>query len=220
VVRGESRQADDDVLLMVARLANGSMRDALSLLDRLLATGQPRLTAGALEQLLGLPERALVGELIDAAANADAAAALHAAHRLLSTGGSPDQVLTALAERFRDMMVLRACGDSTELVELSDEARRQAVEQARRFDPAGLVHHIALCEAVARSVRSSSFPRALLDALVVRLCMAEKLADVTALIAGQPQPPRQQAAPAPARTGALPVARPGSAAGSAPAKKP
>lgn len=219
VVDGEQRQADDDVLHMVARLANGSMRDALSLMERLLATGQARLTGEALEQLLGLPERALIGALIDAAAEANTAAALGAAHQLLSTGTSVEQVLTALADRFRDLMVIHACGADTELVDLNDDARKAADRQAQRFDPAGLVHNIALCDAVARSSRTSTFPRALFDALVVRLCMAEKLADVTAIVSGTARaaPTLPPATSAPSRP--APASPPALAAGSAPAKK-
>jgi hypothetical protein len=79
-------------------------------------------------------------------------------------------------------MVLAACGPRTELVELSGESRREEVERAGRFDAAGLVHMIALCESVQRACKSSPNPRALCDALVVRLALTEKLADVTGLL--------------------------------------
>ena len=78
--------------------------------------------------------------------------------------------------------LLAACGPETELVELSGPIRQEELRRAARFDPAGLVHMIALCESVQRAVKNSATPRALLDALVVRLAMSEKLADVTALV--------------------------------------
>lgn len=182
VVKEEGLKADADLIHMVARLGNGSMRDALSLMDRLMATGEKKLTVELLEGLLGLPDRDLVSGLIDAAAAGDPKVALEKADALSKRGISADQMLETLQERFRDLMVLAACGPETELVELSGEMRRQEAERAGKFDAAGLVHMIALCESVQRAVKSSSTPRALIDALVVRLAMTEKLADVTALV--------------------------------------
>jgi DNA polymerase-3 subunit gamma/tau len=83
-------------------------------------------------------------------------------------------------------MVLAACGEQTDLVDLSGDWRAQATQQAARFDPAGLVHMIALVESVAARAKLSSFPRALVDAAIVRLAMTEKLADVTALALATP----------------------------------
>ncbi|MEM9065409.1 MAG: DNA polymerase III subunit gamma/tau [Planctomycetota bacterium] len=181
VIKAEGLEADPEVVHRVARLGNGSMRDALSLLDRLMATGEKKLTEGILEDLLGLADRELVGQLIDAAADGEPAPALQSAAALLANGASPDQALEAMLERLRDLMVMAACGPGTELVELSDEVRAEEAERAKRFDAAGLVHMIALCESVQRAIKTSSVPRALFDAAVVRLAQTEKLADVTAL---------------------------------------
>lgn len=203
VIKDEGAAADDELVHLVARLGNGSMRDALSLLDRLLASGEKKLSVAMLERLLGLPDRDLVTQLVDALADGEPGPALERADALLAKGVGLDPLITALAERFRDLMVLRACGAKTELVDLTDESRTAAAAQAERFDPAGLVHMIALCEGVGRSAKSSSFPRAVFDALIVRLAQTEKLADVTALVAGL-----RGAAPAPRPTVPARVAEP------------
>jgi hypothetical protein len=80
--------------------------------------------------------------------------------------------------------VICACGPRTTLVDLSDEARAAEAKRSERFDAAGLVHMIALCENVQRAAKSSAAPRALLDALIVRMAMTDKLADVTAVMMG------------------------------------
>jgi DNA polymerase-3 subunit gamma/tau len=183
VVEQEGLKADPELTAAVARLGNGSMRDALSLLDRLIAAGEKTLTLNLLESLLGLPDREIVGTLVDAIADGDPAVVLEQGAALLDKT-SADQVLETFLERFRDLMVLAACGPETELVELTGTARKEEAERASRFDAAGLVHMIALTESVQRAIKSSSTPRALFDALLVRLAMTEKLADVTALVAG------------------------------------
>lgn len=184
VVKKEKLKAEPELVHAVARLGNGSMRDALSLMDRLMASGEKTLTVRLLEELLGLPDRELVGRLIDTLADGDPAATLRATGALLAKGISGEQLLHAMLERLRDLMVLSACGQGTDLVDLSDEARSAEFERSRRFDPSGLTHMIAVCESVQRALKSSPAPRALLDACVVRLAMTEKIADVAALIAG------------------------------------
>jgi DNA polymerase-3 subunit gamma/tau len=185
VVKQEEIKADPDLLFQVARLGNGSMRDSLSLLDRVIATGEKKLTVKLLEELLGLPPQELMGGVIDAVAAGDARGALEHADQLLARGISIDQAIETLVDRFRDLMILASCGPDTKLVELAEGAREAEVQRAKRFDAAGLVHMIALCENVQRSAKNSGSPRALLDALLVRLAMTERLADVTAVVMGR-----------------------------------
>ncbi|MEX2215206.1 MAG: DNA polymerase III subunit gamma/tau, partial [Phycisphaeraceae bacterium] len=185
VLKQEKVKAEDEVVWQLARLGNGSMRDALSLLDRLIATGESPLTDKVLEDMLGLPAPQLIIELMDAFAAGDVGASLTQTAALLNRGISEDQVIEVLIDRLRTLMLVVACGADSDLVELSDEAKTLAAAQAKKFDAAGLVHMIALCEHVSRSMRQSSNPRALLDATIARLALAEKMADVAALLAGR-----------------------------------
>lgn len=183
VIKQEKIKTDPELVFAIARQGNGSMRDALSLLDRVMATGEKKLTLALLEDLLGLPDRELIGRLIDTLAEGDPAEALRSAGALLAKGISGEQMLHSMLERLRDLMVLSACGESTDLVELSDDSRAAEFERSKRFDPSGLTHMIAVCESVQRALKSSPAPRALLDACVVRLAMTEKIADVAAFVA-------------------------------------
>ena len=69
------------------------------------------------------------------------------------------------------------------MIDLPEDERQEAASQAAHFDAAGLVHMIALLENLQRHAKGSSNPRALLDATLVRLALAERMADVTALLA-------------------------------------
>ncbi len=188
VLAKEEVESADEVIWQLARLGNGSMRDALSLLDRLIATGDRPLTEQTIEQMLGLPPQDLVVGLIDAMAVGDAGTALQRTSELLSRGIAQDQLLEVLIERLRQLMLIRSVGVDSELVELSNDAADQAAKQAEQFDVPALVHMIALCESLGRYGKSSSTPRALLDAGIVRLALAEKMADVSALLSGRVGP--------------------------------
>ncbi len=184
VLERESLGAEEQVIWQVARLANGSMRDGLSLMDRLIATGANPITGEVLEQMLGLPPQQRIAALVDALAAGDAATTLREGAALLDAGIAQDQVVEVLIERLRQLLLVATCGPDSELVELPEEGRKEAAAQAGRFDPPALVYMIALCESLSRQMRTSTHPRALLDACLVRLAMAEKLADVTALLEG------------------------------------
>ncbi len=183
VVEKESLQAEGELLMQVARLGQGSMRDALSLLDRVMATGEKKLTLALLDELLGLPDRELTGRLLDAALAGDAGGALAAGDELLSRGTGIDQVIETLLGRLRDLMVFAACGSGTDLVDLTGEAREAEAARAERLDAAAATHMIALCESVQRACRTSPAPRALFDAMLVRLALTERLADVASILA-------------------------------------
>ena len=182
ILEVEGVTADEQVVTQIARLGRGSMRDALSLLDRLLSAGEKTLSEKLLEETLGLPDHALVDRVVDAVADADPKRALGAGAELLDGGATVDQALELLIDHLRSLLLIAACGPESELVELSTEAREAAVQQAGRFDTAGLVHMIALCNSVAWSARNSAVARPLFDTAIVRLCMSEHLADLAALL--------------------------------------
>ncbi len=188
VIEQESMDGEPELVHAVARMGAGSMRDALSLLDRVMAAGAPgeTITLELLEELLGLPPRDVVIELLDAAFSADAGTALEKTDELLSRGVAPEQLIVTLVETLRDVMALAACGEKTQIVELSDEARATLWQLAKRSNIGALVHMIALCESVSQRLRSAASQRALLDALIVRLALTEHLADAAALLSGAP----------------------------------
>ena len=171
VLAQEGLEAEESAVHLVARLGNGSMRDALSLLDRLIAAASGTITARLAEETLGLPDATLVAAISAAAAAGDPKAGLQAAARLLESGSPVEQSLELLASRLRDLLVIRACGADSDLVELAPEARAQAATEAQAFESEELVHLVAVCEAALRAARSSSAPRTVLDATVARLCL-------------------------------------------------
>jgi len=188
ILDSEKIKAEKQVVLQVAQLGHGSMRDALSLLDRLLSTGEKKITAKLLEEMLGLPDQTLVTQLVDAVAESNPAIAIQTASELLSRGIALDQLLEILIQHFRTLMVVSVCAKQKEslsqLANISEDQIESYQEQSKRFDPPALVHMIVLLENVGQATKYSSTARALFDAALVRLTMSEKFADVQALLAG------------------------------------
>jgi DNA polymerase III gamma/tau subunit len=208
IVQREKVKADDDALLLVAKAGAGSMRDALSLLDRLLSIGEERLTVDSLEQLLGLPKSQLLFQLADAIGSGDTKAVLGQSDSIISGGLSPDSLVAALVDHLRNLLVLRACGGDTELVEVPGLSRGELQKQAAKFDPVALTQDIAVLEELRRHMRQSQGGRALLDATLVRMTLSDQFASISDLLGrldgNGPGPASRPTASRPAGSGVAP----------------
>jgi DNA polymerase III gamma/tau subunit len=193
ICRQENAEAEKAALHRIAILAAGSMRDALSLLDRVLSVGAGRITEKLLDDLLGKPSLANMTDLAAAMAAGDAAAVLKLSDRMLLEGMSAEQVLSELTDLLRHLMILRVCGAETEILDIPGEWRGALVKLAPAFDASLLVHHIALCDQTLRSLRGSTMQRPLFDALMVRLAMAGQFSSIRQILeSGQLPPPDAQ----------------------------
>ena len=182
VLESEKIKADPAVVHEIARLGAGSMRDALSLLDRLIAAGEKTLTEELLQQMLGLPSRRLVTQLVDAFIESDVRESLKKADELLAGGFAIDQVFEILLDHLRNLMIASACDVKSGLLELADEETEIVARQADQYDVAALSYMIVITENAQRQCKISSAARALFDATIARLAMTEHIADLPRLI--------------------------------------
>ncbi len=182
----EKLKYEEDLVLALAKLANGSMRDGLSLLDRLISTGVEPLTASLLEEYLGCPNSEKVSELVSAIGGQDASATLTAAGELMSSGLSEVQIADALVEYMRDLMVVKTAGAQSDLLILTEQQKKNAEQLAEKFDIAGLVYSITALEKLRWSLKNSDTARPLLEAAVLRLAMSEHFLNVDQLLSQSP----------------------------------
>jgi DNA polymerase III subunit gamma/tau len=110
IVAGEEAEADPEALDLIARLAEGGMRDAESLLDQVLAFAGDRVTADDVRQAVGLADEAQIGALLDAYVAGDAVAALDLIEGLADVGRDMGQV-AAQAEEEGRRRLLRSAAD-------------------------------------------------------------------------------------------------------------
>ena len=204
ICKAELAEADEEALFRVARAAAGSMRDGLSLLDQLLASGG-KVTDEAVIHLLGTPPDERMVAIAQAVASGGAAAALNELNAVLDSGVPLGGALEALGELFRHMMLAATCGADSDLIELPDTQRQAVGELAARFSLPSLVHAVGILQTVRRNVRGASIARALAEAALVRLAEADKFVDASSLIdrlealaGGQPAAGAQKSKPTPA----------------------
>jgi DNA polymerase III subunit gamma/tau len=175
IVKEEGAEADPAALALIARAAEGSVRDALSILDRAIAFGEGKIAAGTLRDLLGLADRARVFDLLETVLKGDAGGALTTLDQLNKDGAEPGQVVTDLADAVHAVTVVKAAGLAS-----ADPATSEA-ERARIEDLAGRLSMPVLARAWQMllkghdEVRNSPRPQAAADMVLVRLAYAADL---------------------------------------------
>ncbi|MBV8782468.1 MAG: DNA polymerase III subunit gamma/tau, partial [Phycisphaerae bacterium] len=194
ICKAEKIKADEDALLLVARAGAGSMRDSLSLLDRLLSVGEDHLTSDAIEQLLGMPKAQLIVNLAQAIGESDVKGVLSQLETIIQSGLSADTLIASLVDHLRNLLILRACGPDEQLIDFTGVPTEQLQAQAKRFEPATLSQDIAILEELRRNLRTTQAGRALLDATMVRLALADQFVAVDEMLE------RVAKSPAPAAT--------------------
>ena len=227
VAGAEGMKLSDASLALVARAAEGGMRDALSLLDRVRAACGDEPADEAVAEALGVVDAAAVARIAGAMVRRDGAALLSEVAVLHERGLEMRRVAEELVRFLRDATVARlAPGVSLDL----PEAEQRDVEAlAAAADPAQLARLFDLVQRAVTEVKVADQPRYALEVALLKGAVLAPGADVSALLAraealaaGHPAPPRPASpvpavAPPAARPVARPVARPAPAAAPAPA---
>ena len=169
---------DDAVYPLVIRAGGGSPRDALSVLDQLVAGSEdgphgPRVTYQRALGLLGATDVALIDEAVDALAAGDAAALFGAVESVIDAGHDPRRFATDLLERFRDLIVLQAVPDAASrgVVDAPEDVLDRMREQAARIGPATLTRYAEVVQAGLGEMRGATAPRLLLEVVCARLLL-------------------------------------------------
>ncbi|HEU5014391.1 MAG TPA: DNA polymerase III subunit gamma/tau [Roseiflexaceae bacterium] len=150
----------------LARAATGSMRDALSLMDQLMAYGGNTITIGQVQNLLGATEAQEVTALIDALIRADVAEGLRAVAGVAAQGADLRQFARDVVERLRSLMLLKAGGDPA-LLDATEDELAVLHEQARAGDVADFLAWVRLFSGLDVQLRSSAIPQLPLEMAVV-----------------------------------------------------
>ncbi len=173
IAKSESVDIDDEAIELLASMAEGSMRDALSLFDQAVSSSEGTLDKKGVVELYGLigPERYL--QLNDAILQRDTRAALDLVEELAQAGHDLVEFGRGLVGNFRDLLLLRLDAELAARVEKPEAVRKQMVEQASRFEVQDL---LALTQRAADQyllLERAPQPRWLLEAQVVEYSRLE-----------------------------------------------
>jgi DNA polymerase-3 subunit gamma/tau len=218
IAEKEGARAERPALALIARAAEGSVRDALSILDRAIAFGGNEVKADAVRGLLGLADRTRIFDLMETVLKGDAGGALQQLDALNRDGAEPGQVIADLADAVHAVTLVKAAGAGSADPAASEAERARAKELAERLSMPALARAWQMLLKGHDEVRNSPRPLAAADMVLVRLAyaadlpppgeLARRLRDGGDAAAGEGNAPAQtrpSRKPEPARADTSPV---------------
>ncbi|HEU5100945.1 MAG TPA: DNA polymerase III subunit gamma/tau, partial [Roseiflexaceae bacterium] len=166
IAADEQITLDSGVAEAIARAATGSMRDALSVLDQLMAYGSGTVTLDQVRGLIGATEAQEVAALVDALIGGDVAAALRTVAGVAAQGADLRQFTRDLVERLRALMLLNAGGDS-DLIDMTEDDLAALQRQAAAGELGALLQWVKLFSGLDHQLRTSSYGQLPLELAVV-----------------------------------------------------
>jgi len=200
IADAEGITADEAALLLVARAGDGSMRDAQSAFDQVIAFAGTTITAEDVASVLGLVRRDLLIEIASAVAADNASTLFDLSARAVEAGYDLRLVVRELARLTRDLLVLSIDPSRVSDPEIAAEAERQALlDLSRRFSGEDLMRAFDVLTKAEYDIKGSMQPRYHLEMALLRWVHLRKLTPLADLIKQMEGGPRAVGAPAPPR---------------------
>lgn len=195
VLDAERIEADDDALTLIARQADGGMRDALSVLDQCLSFGEGRVTADRVREILGLVTDQIYAELLQVLATRDAAGVFTLLDRLEEAGADLVEFLGTTGEVLRALLMLQV-GAKPEGI--TEGLLGALVSHQAQLAAGDLLRMLKLLGESETMVRRSANPRLAVETLLLRWTLMDRTVDLEAVLAGgSPATPAGDPAAAP-----------------------
>lgn len=185
ILEQENLQADSESIYSIAREARGSFRDALSLLDQVIAFSDGPITIGQVSSILGIDGRDGLATLLNMAIARDSQGALRLLNELFQRGYDPDQFVIDLIQYLRNLIIVVTIQDGVGISSLVDVSQSELEEMnkiAAHSSSMELQNLFAIVLKAEGEVRKSLNPWIALEMLILRLANASQLVDLRTLV--------------------------------------
>jgi DNA polymerase-3 subunit gamma/tau len=144
LVGREKIEADDDALALLAEAGDGSMRDALSILDQAIASSTEKITADSVRNLVGAAPAHVLENVMQAVARGASEEVLRQVDHLISEGHSPTHFARQMVRFLRNATVAKVAGKDSSLLQISSEERERVQRVAELFGEEDLTRHLQI----------------------------------------------------------------------------
>ncbi len=183
IAKEEKLKIDDGALSVIARMAEGSMRDALSLLEQARAYCGDDIKDKEVRELLGVVPEDALQELVEAIAERSAERALGLVHRFQREGRNLQHFCREAIRHMRNLLIARVCGADSDLIAATPEQRPGLAKAAALFTEEDLTRYFQILLQTDNEVRREMDPRVHLEMGLLRLVNASRLAPLEELLA-------------------------------------
>lgn len=183
IAEKENLKIDDGALSVMARMAEGSMRDALSLLEQARAYCGDDIHDEPVRNLLGVVPEDALHELVEAIAGQSAERALGLVHTFQKEGRNLQHFCREAIRHFRNLLVARVCGADSDLIAATPEQRPGLAKAAALFSEEDLTRYFQILLQTENDLRHKPDPRVHLEMGLLRMVNAARLAPLEELLA-------------------------------------
>jgi DNA polymerase III subunit gamma/tau len=198
----EEIEAEEDALALLAEAGDGSMRDALSILDQAIASASGRLTAESVRQLVGATPSGVMEEVMEAVAESSSERVLTIVDRVLSEGNSPTHFARQMVRFLRNTTVAKVAGVDSSLLQISDDERKRVARVAGLFGEEDLARHLQIMLRTHAELGYRQEQRFHLELGLLKMAHAQRLLPIEQILTEA----------SPMGAGTAPPARPGTVA--------
>src|SRR5215472_6770814 len=183
IAEKETLQIDDGALSVIARMAEGSMRDSLSLLEQARAYCGDTIEDNAVRELLGVVPEDALQELVEAIHTQSAERALGLVHRFQREGRNLQHFCREAIRHMRNLLIARVCGADSELIAATPDQRPGLAKAAALFSEEDLTRYFQILLQTDDALRRAMDPRVHLEMGLLRLVNAARLGTLEEFLA-------------------------------------
>ncbi|MDL2217043.1 DNA polymerase III subunit gamma/tau [Christensenellaceae bacterium OttesenSCG-928-M15] len=182
VVEKAGGHIDEEGLNVIARAADGGMRDALSLADQCLAFCGDHVSLKDVYDVLGSMDLEFLFDMAEALIASDAAAALRKLDGVVRSGRDLGVFAQDVTAHIRALLLAQTCGDCRDLLDCTKETMERYIRQAKGAAQERLIRALELLTEAQNKMKWLGRPRVLLETVLVRICRPEDEQDLMALM--------------------------------------
>ncbi|MGB8259429.1 MAG: DNA polymerase III subunit gamma/tau, partial [Terracidiphilus sp.] len=189
IAAAEEVTAEDAALALLAEAGDGSMRDALSIMDQAIASapvedGRPALSAAQIRDLMGSVPNAVFERLLEAVAQGQSATLMEQLNVLLNAGHSPSSLARQLVRYLRNTLMAKLGGAQTELLQISGDERERAARTAMLFTEEEITRNLQIVLRTFDDLNYRQEQRFHLELGLIKLIHAQRLLPLEELLSG------------------------------------
>jgi DNA polymerase-3 subunit gamma/tau len=198
----EKIKADEDALALLAEAGDGSMRDALSILDQAIASSTGDLTLAGVQQLIGAAPSHVLENVMDAVSRSSSEEVLRAVDELINEGHNPTHFARQLVRFLRNATVAKIAGKDSSLLQISGDERTRVARVAELFTEEDLARHLQIMLRTHAELGYRQEQRFHLELGLLKMAHAQRLLPIEELLSGvMPSAPGPRPAPRPSVVG-------------------
>lgn len=170
IVKAENIAITPDALELVAELADGSMRDGLSILDQCVAFSKGELRYADVVDIVGVADRRVLFSIVDSIGNLDTQTALNITDEFLKKGKEASDFIEELIAHFRALMICKSTDSPNEILEKTEEVVEKFNTQAEKFDIDRIIGAVSVLGEFLLQSKKMSAPAIAVEMAIVKLC--------------------------------------------------